>query len=148
MQTPTRRVSVENASDTDGISTALVRKAVNIVLDGEGVGDAEFCVTLFTGQRMRWLNRNTFGKDRATDVVAFSLPHHGTTVGDVYICPTFARRAARQLQISEKEELVRLLVHGTLHVLGYDHPSGEDRFDSEMWRRQEIYVGKTLRGRK
>jgi ssRNA-specific RNase YbeY (16S rRNA maturation enzyme) len=38
------------------------------------------------------------------------------------------------------EELVRLVVHGTLHVLGYDHPDGPGRTRSAMWRRQERYV--------
>jgi len=42
------------------------------------------------------------------------------------------------------EELVRLTVHGTLHVLGYDHPAGPARMRSAMWRRQEKYVRRLL----
>jgi probable rRNA maturation factor len=44
-----------------------------------------------------------------------------------------------------EEELVRLTVHGTLHVLGYDHPEGDHRTRSAMWRRQERYVKRLLR---
>jgi ssRNA-specific RNase YbeY (16S rRNA maturation enzyme) len=47
----------------------------------------------------------------------------------------------------ETEELVRLVVHGTLHVLGYDHPTGPGRTRSAMWRRQERYVRRLLDGR-
>jgi probable rRNA maturation factor len=39
-----------------------------------------------------------------------------------------------------REELIRLVVHGTLHVLGYDHPDHGERERSPMWRRQERYV--------
>jgi len=42
------------------------------------------------------------------------------------------------------EELIRLTVHGTLHVLGYDHPHGAGRTRSSMWRRQERYVRRLL----
>jgi probable rRNA maturation factor len=42
--------------------------------------------------------------------------------------------------VPEREELARLVVHGTLHVLGWDHPETEDRTRSPMWRRQERYV--------
>ena len=89
---------------------------------------------------MRGLNRRTFGHDRATDVIAFRLPHDDVLAGDVYICPAMARAAARELDVPAREELIRLVVHGTLHVLGMDHPKGPGRIRSAMWRRQERYV--------
>ena len=45
-------------------------------------------------------------------------------------------------QPQDREEIVRLVVHGTLHVLGWDHPEDGDRMRSPMWRRQERYVGR------
>ena len=42
------------------------------------------------------------------------------------------------------EELARLTVHGTLHVLGHDHPDGQDRLESEMWQIQESIVAQVL----
>jgi probable rRNA maturation factor len=51
-----------------------------------------------------------------------------------------AARTAVELDIPEGEELVRLLVHGVLHVLGHDHPEGEDRYGSAMFRLQEELV--------
>jgi probable rRNA maturation factor len=42
--------------------------------------------------------------------------------------------------VSVREELTRLIVHGVLHVLGHDHPDGDDRAESPMWRRQERLV--------
>ncbi len=89
---------------------------------------------------MRGLNRRTFGRDRATDVIAFALPHGATLVGDVYVCPAAARASARRYGIGDREEMVRLVVHGVLHVLGHDHPDGDARTASPMWRVQERYV--------
>ena len=97
-------------------------------------------ITLLSAHDMRRLNRRATGRRGLTDVIAYSLPQpDGRLVGDIYICPAAARRAALA-DIAFREELVRLAVHGTLHVLGYDHPEGPGRTRSAMWRRQEQYV--------
>jgi probable rRNA maturation factor len=145
MQPKTRDVRIEYASDAP-LSAEAVRRAVVEVLDGEGTGAADISVTFLSGQRMRALNRRTFGSDRATDVIAFALPHPGQIVGDVYVCPAVARNAAGRLGVPEQEELARLVIHGTLHVLGYDHPAGEERTVSIMWRLQERYLNNLTRG--
>jgi len=64
----------------------------------------------------------------------------GAAIGDVYVCPWVAAREARSRGIPLRQELIRLVVHGTLHALGRDHPEDEDRTASPMWRRQERYV--------
>jgi probable rRNA maturation factor len=91
--------------------------------------------------RMRELNRRWKGADRPTDVLAFPLEQPGGGLaGDVYICRAVAAREAASRTLPLKEELLRLVVHGTLHVLGYDHPEGTGRTRSSMWRRQERYL--------
>jgi probable rRNA maturation factor len=65
----------------------------------------------------------------------------GRAVGDVYICPWVAAREAKARGVPLREELIRLLVHGTLHTLGRTHPEDDGRTRSAMWRRQERYVG-------
>ena len=117
-----------------------MRRVVGAVLDGEGTGEAAFSVTFLGAGRMRALNRRTFGRDRVTDVIAFELPHVDRRGGDLYVCATAARAAALAEGLPPAEELVRVLVHGTLHALGYQHPEGEGRTRSRMWRRQERYV--------
>lgn len=98
-------------------------------------------ITFLGPGRMQALNLAWKGHDRPTDVLSFALPAPGgELLGDVYICRSVALREARVRGISLGEELVRLVVHGTLHVLGYDHPEGEPRTSSDMWRRQERYV--------
>ncbi len=123
-----------------GLPEARVRRVVRSVLAGEH-RVADVSVTFVGRGAMRALNREHKGKDSPTDVLAFTLtPPGGTLLGDIYICPAVARDQAARLGISLRSELTRLVVHGTLHVLGHDHPDDAGREQSAMWRRQERYV--------
>ena len=122
------------------LSRARVRGVVETVLEAErrtGV----VSVTFLGRDSMRRLNAAHKGHDRPTDVLTFALGGPtGQVIGDVYICPWVARREARARGISPREELIRLVVHGTLHAVGREHPDGPERTRSAMWRRQERYV--------
>jgi probable rRNA maturation factor len=118
-----------------------VRKAA---ARGGGV-EGEISVTFLGDPEIRALNLEYLGRDETTDVIAFSLHDPGAAiVGDIYVGYDQARRQADELGIELTEELLRLAVHGTLHVTGLDHPTGEDRFDSEMFQLQEEIVRETL----
>jgi len=117
-----------------------VRRVVEAVLAGER-RRAAVSITFLGRDAMRRLNAEHKRHDEATDVLTFALRQpDGRAVGDVYICPWVAQREARTRGIPLREELVRLVVHGTLHALGRDHPEGLARTRSAMWRRQERYV--------
>lgn len=139
MAGPAREVLVEAVGTAPDLAPEVVRRAVALVLDGEAVAAATVSVTFLSTQRMRALNRRSFGRDRATDVIAFGMLHGDRLVGDIYVCPAVARRAAVAHDIAPREELLRLIVHGTLHAAGYEHPR-DGRTGSPMWRRQEQYV--------
>jgi len=121
------------------------------VLAWEGAPHARVELTLLGGAAMRRLNRRATGRRGLTDVIAFALPQpDGTVLGDVYVCPDVAERwvkgRGRGKREGVEEELVRLAVHGTLHVLGFDHPEGPGRTRSAMWRQQERYVRRLTDG--
>lgn len=119
----------------------LLVQAVRATLRSESVAEAEVSVTLLDDAGMRDLNRRYLARDTATDVLAFSLAEEGEMpLGDVYVGHEQARRQAREHGVSPAEELVRLVVHGTLHVLGHDHPEGPERSESPMYRAQEALV--------
>lgn len=117
-----------------------VRRIVEAVLRAER-RRGSISITFLGRDAMRRLNARHTGRDRPTDVLSFAMADpSGRAVGDVYVCPWVAAREARSRGIPVRQELVRLVVHGTLHALGRDHPEGEDRTRSPMWRRQERYV--------
>lgn len=131
-----------------GLHDRLLSRAVEVVLSSEGVPEAEVSVTLLVDEEMRDLNRKHLGHDYVTDVIAFPLWEPGElVVGDICIGLEQARRQATELGASVAEELVRLTVHGTLHVLGWEHPEeAGGREESTMWRRQEELVRAVLKG--
>ncbi len=118
----------------------VVRRVVKAVLEGER-RQALVSITFLGRTAMRRLNAEHKGQDSPTDVLTFALHEPGgRAVGDVYICSWVAEREAASRGISLREELIRLVVHGTLHAIGRDHPEGAHRTRSAMWRRQERYV--------
>jgi probable rRNA maturation factor len=122
------------------LSRALVRRVVEAVLAAER-RKGLVSVTFLGRDSMRRLNATHKGHDRPTDVLTFALgDSRGPVIGDMYICPWVARREARARGIPLREELIRLVVHGTLHAVGREHPDGPNRTRSAMWRRQERYV--------
>ncbi len=128
------------------ISRARVERAVDLVLRGERVSDAVVSVAFVREQAIARLNWRHLRHRGPTDVISFGLAPavQGAPVsGDIYISPDVARRNARAHGAGIREELLRLVVHGVLHVLGHDHPSG-DRDASPMWKRQEALVKRVM----
>ena len=126
------------------LGKAAIVRAAELVLRGEG-RHARLSITFLGRDRMRALNSRWKGSPRPTDVLAFPLAQpDGVLAGDIYICPWVAAREARARGLPLAQELRRVVVHGVLHVLGYEHPEGPARTASAMWRRQERYV-KALR---
>jgi probable rRNA maturation factor len=134
-----------------------VARLVAGVLRAEGARRAAVSVAFVGSRRIRSLSRSYLGHDGTTDVIALTMsppsgrrvpsvpavppvPAVPSVIGDVYVCVPVARAQARRYRTSLAAELRRLVVHGVLHVLGYDHAGGEGRTTGAMWRRQERYL--------
>jgi probable rRNA maturation factor len=100
-------------------------------LEQENIDEtAELSVLLVDADHIRRLNARFAGNDYATDVLAFPMMEDDdvtSVLGDVVISPQVAQKNADKLGHSLDEELEVLLVHGTLHLLGYDHQGTEDK---------------------
>jgi probable rRNA maturation factor len=134
------------------LSRAEAERLARAVLRAEGVRRAMLSIAFVGRTRIRSLNRRHFGRDRETDVVAFRMTagsgprgREDTVVGDVYVCAPVGTSQSRRFGATPHEELRRLVVHGVLHVLGYDHPNGAGRAQSPMWRRQERLLARLRR---
>jgi probable rRNA maturation factor len=116
----------------------LMARAGRAALRRDSVRDAEISVTLLDDAEVEAMNREFLSHDGPTDVISFALFDDGEPpVGDIYIGFDQAMRQAGSAGIDTAEELARLAVHGTLHVLGHDHPDGAGRVHCDMWRLQE-----------
>lgn len=133
-------VQVDGGSRPD--LAEFVERGVHAALRDQGVAEAEVSVALLDDIRMQALNREYLGHDYPADVISFPLWEEGQSIlGDIYIGVEQAARQGGEAGVTLEEELMRLAVHGTLHVLGLDHPEDpEERAGSEMYRVQERIV--------
>ena len=129
---------------TEGVRIPVARERVTSlaesVLRAERVRNATVSVAFVSDRRIATLNREHLGHAGPTDVISFAFEPVGPAfevVGDVYIAPDVARKNARAHGRGVREELLRLVVHGVLHVVGHDHPEDDSRYHSRMWKRQE-----------
>lgn len=123
-------------------------RLVQAVLAEVGESSAELGLSFIGDRRMRRLNRRFRQKDRTTDVLAFAMreahaPHAshlaGGMLGDVVISIPTAVRQAREGRRSLDQEIVALLVHGILHLCGYDHERSEAEA-RRMQRRERMVL--------
>ena len=136
----TRVVQVASEQVKVPVSLARVQRVAESVLRAERVRDAQVSVTFVSDRRMASLNWSHLQHRGATDVISFGfapVAKGAPLTGDIYIAPGVARRNAIAHGAGIREEVLRLVVHGMLHVIGYDHPVDDERYASPMWRRQE-----------
>ncbi|MDR2693263.1 MAG: rRNA maturation RNase YbeY [Chitinispirillales bacterium] len=118
--------------------TAPLTAAAKSVYRREGVSAGRSTtVILCSDYFIRKLNRQYRKKDKATDVLSFHIGDDDL-LGEVYISLQRAAVQARRYGVSYEDELKRLLVHGLLHLMGYDHIKPADR--SAMEERERIYL--------
>jgi probable rRNA maturation factor len=115
----------------------------------------ELSVSFVSDDEMQQLNSQYRGKDRTTDVLSFSqlegeedffgVP---TVLGDLVVSLDTCKAQAVEYGVTEEQELLRLLIHGVLHLMGYDH---ENVPESEVIRMQtkeddlmDLFVGRTM----
>jgi probable rRNA maturation factor len=118
------------------------------VLAAEGVPPAEVGLVITGDRALQTLNRSYRGEDAPTDVLSFALTEGGQDfvlppdgllrLGEVVVSLPTARRQAQQAGRPVEEELSHLVVHGLLHLLGYDHR--EEREEREMRAREETLL--------
>lgn len=140
-------VEIETTLPALDVPREALCSAVRRVLRGEGRDHAAVTVVLVDDPYIRRLNHKYRHLDRATDVLSFNLDDGAgpdqakqaeqEVLGDVYISVDRARDQADRYHVSLDDELHRLVVHGCLHLLGYDHHNASER--KVMREKERVY---------
>ena len=129
---------------------SLIRRAILATLDYEGFEyDTEVSVTFCDNEYIKVLNNEFRNKDSATDVLSFPMydidelesetnPDGSVSIGDIVISLERAAEQASELGHSLKREVAFLVIHSTLHLLGYDHELSKDDEEAQCLAQREI----------
>ena len=141
--TAERGIEVDTGRRRLSLATDSVRDLAEFVLDRERVKSALLSISFVSKRTMADLNRRHLGHRGGTDVLTFALGRPvpaAPLVGDIYVSPDVVTEQARRFKVPVREELARVVVHGVLHALGHEHPEGDGRERSSMWKRQERWL--------
>lgn len=131
-------IEVINHHSRYRFSRAETQRTVQAVLRKENKTLSSLSV-VFVGHRvMRRINRVYLGHDSSTDVISFPLRDGWGVDAELYINLERAKTQARQYRVPFTQEVRRLLIHGTLHLLGYDDATEKQR--KQMQRREDFYL--------
>jgi probable rRNA maturation factor len=131
-------VFIANEQDLPVDETRLQSLAHHTLMEEDVDPESELSILLVSSAHIRHLNARFAGNDESTDVLAFPMTESEEEseplLGDVVICPEIAQRNGVKLGHGMSGEMDVLIVHGTLHLLGYDHQGQDDkaRMDKRM----------------
>ena len=141
------KIAIENRQSRQKIAKVPLRKVARTILSASGCPEAQLSVLIVDDAMIREINRDYLGKDRPTNVISFAMQEgEGSGVqpdmlGDVVISAETAARDAGEAQTSFESELYFLLLHGILHLLGYDHERGTQADAKRMEARErEVFA--------
>ena len=122
-----------------------LEKIINRTLEMENVKDSTFSIVFIDDEYMHELNLKYRGIDRTTDVLSFAFEDNNKIcynirqLGEIFVSIPKMKLQAEEYRHSEKRELAFLIVHGILHLLGYDHTLGLKE-EKEMFEKQELVL--------
>lgn len=114
-----------------------------IVLRGENKVLKTLSLAFVDKEEMQKLNKAFRKKNRPTDVLSFEL-NNADCIGEIVICPEVVVENAKKFGMISKKEMIKVFIHGILHLLGYDHEKTEKEA-TIMEQKQEFYLSKILK---
>lgn len=123
---------------------SYLNEVIEHTLEVENVTNAVFSIIFIDDEQMHEMNKTYRGIDRTTDVLSFALEDNQTIelpireLGDIFISIPKMKEQAKEYGHSEKRELSFLVVHGLLHLLGYDHTISEEEEKKQFGLQDEI----------
>lgn len=123
---------------------SYLNEVIEHTLEVENVSNAVFSIIFIDDEKMHELNKEYRGIDRTTDVLSFALEDNQKIklpireLGDIFISIPKMKAQAEEYGHSEKRELSFLVVHGLLHLLGYDHTRSEEDEKIHFGKQEQI----------
>jgi probable rRNA maturation factor len=141
-------IEITNLSKVKRIKIKNIRKVLSLVFSSLGIPYAQASILLCDNNFIRKLNRKFFNESGVTDVISFPLKDaiNPQYLGEVVICVEEAKNSSKLYGNTWQEELVLYLIHGILHILGFDDIKAKDRL--KMQAKQEKILSKLLQGHK
>ena len=118
------------------LTKAKLRQITAKLLNALELSDSELSLLFTDDNEIHRLNAEWRGKDKPTDVLSFPSGEE-ETLGDVVISVPTMKRQAREYKVRPAEECLRLLIHGTLHLIGYDHEKVTKKEGARMRKKEE-----------
>jgi len=134
----TGRITVFNAHGRLRMPKGPLARSARTVLKSEGREKASVSVILIDGRRSGELNRRFLGHRGPTDVISFALEGGENPEGEIYVNLDRARVQAAEYDVTLSNEVARLVVHGALHLAGYDDRKSADA--RRMRERENRYM--------
>ena len=135
-------VLMRNTQDLLRLDRKRLRRITEDLLAYLGLQDRDLSILFTDNKRITRLNKKCFGKDKATNVISFSyldgFPNE--TLGDLVISVEQARIEAERAAIPFYERLVALVIHGLVHVLGFDHVKGASEARRMRYREKKLFL--------
>ena len=131
---PEGEVSITVAHQELDFDPNLIEHVVSHVAEGEDQCIRQLEITLMSAEQLRELNRSWRKADYDTDVLSFSLSEENALDGEIYVSLDFARTHCRTYGATYIEEVCRYIVHGMLHLLGYEDDTATG---AQIMRRKE-----------
>jgi len=124
-----------NNLTTNPIDEEFLKQVAKKVLEGENKKESDLSIALVGQGRMRTLNKKYRGKNRVTDVLAF--PSQG--LAEIIICLREVKKNAKRFNSTFEKELATCLIHGILHLLGYNYEKGVKEAE-KIKKKEEHYL--------
>ena len=135
-------INIESDPDFKEPNHSIVSSLISYVMDYEGIYEADLSYVFGNDKLLNNLKKQFFQKDHFTDVIAFRLNDYDeeNVEGEVYISLPRAKANAKKFNQPYNKEIARLIIHGSLHLLGYRDSSKKDK--TEMTKKEDIYLTK------
>ena len=131
---------INNTTPTPELNVNALAEIAEKICGDHSVQEGEVGFIFVETDYIIKLNQQYFDKSTATDVISFLLSDldEPAVAGEVYVCTDTARIQAKNYSVTVENELLRLAIHGLLHVLGYDDQTSTEK--TEMTQKEDFYL--------